>query len=292
MNVAPLVDYIENNLESPLDLDSIASRFGYSPYYLHRVFTRLAGLPLMSYVRKRKLACSLQLLAHSDLKVIDVAMQYGFDYEQSFIRSFKEEFGMTPNKYRKTGGRMDITPRLTDSDIEYLTSGMLLPPDRVFLRSFKLIGLETFISSKDPEYFEKPNRVALDFLQNHAPLIKGDVNRDVYYAKIHYLDEDLSKSNYMPSFSYTKVESYPDSLSLARIDSCEYVVFRYIGRHSPYEITLHHLREVYNYIYSQFSDYLWSHCDMQNKLERIDETVCRKDYCEMEFLFPLRQTDK
>jgi len=37
----------------------------------------------------------------TNLNVLDIAMIYGFEYEQSYIRSFKRKFGVTPGELRR-----------------------------------------------------------------------------------------------------------------------------------------------------------------------------------------------
>jgi AraC family transcriptional regulator len=44
---------------------------------------------------------SLERLLGTNCKLLDIALEYGFEYEQSYLRSFKREFGVTPGKFRK-----------------------------------------------------------------------------------------------------------------------------------------------------------------------------------------------
>jgi AraC family transcriptional regulator len=44
------------------------------------------------------------------MNIVDIAIEYGFDYEQSYIRSFKREFGITPGSLRKNGQIVKTTP--------------------------------------------------------------------------------------------------------------------------------------------------------------------------------------
>jgi AraC family transcriptional regulator len=49
-------------------------------------------------------------LLYTDKNILDIALDYGFDYEQSYIRAFKREFGITPGGLRKNGQMVKITP--------------------------------------------------------------------------------------------------------------------------------------------------------------------------------------
>ena len=48
--VIAAIDYIEAHLSEKLDLEIVAEAVHYSKYYLHRIFTRTAGLTIHDYV--------------------------------------------------------------------------------------------------------------------------------------------------------------------------------------------------------------------------------------------------
>ena len=72
----------------------------------------------MHYVRSRKLTSSLEELKNSDLSVIDIAMEYKFEYEQSYIRSFKKQFRVSPGIFRKEKPTLEIKHKL---NLAYIT---------------------------------------------------------------------------------------------------------------------------------------------------------------------------
>lgn len=94
------VNYIEENLYNKISLDDISMHTGLSKYYLHRIFKSLTGQSIIEYVQGRKLTSSITELINSNMRIIDIALDYGFDYEQSYIRAFKKVFGYTPLKVR------------------------------------------------------------------------------------------------------------------------------------------------------------------------------------------------
>lgn len=94
------VAYIEDNLYNKISLADISLHTGISKYYLHRIFKSLTGESIMEYVQGRKLTSSLNELINTTMRIIDIALEYGFDYEQSYIRAFKKCFGHTPLKIR------------------------------------------------------------------------------------------------------------------------------------------------------------------------------------------------
>ena len=98
--IVSTIDYIEKNLYNKISLDDISLYTGVSKYYLHRIFKSLTGESIIEYVQSRKLTCSIKELLNTNMRIIDIALNYGFDYEQSYIRAFKKNFGCTPLKVR------------------------------------------------------------------------------------------------------------------------------------------------------------------------------------------------
>ncbi len=103
--IQDLIDWIDNHLDSRLDIDTVARRAGYSKWHLQRIFKEHTGHPLGEYIRAQKLQKSVERLAHSNEPILNVAIALGFDSQQSFNRSFKRQFGQTPGVWRRSISR-------------------------------------------------------------------------------------------------------------------------------------------------------------------------------------------
>jgi AraC-like DNA-binding protein len=101
---------IERNLKGYISDFVLADKFSLSKGHLCRLFRLAFGRPLGAYIRSRKLSASIEDLLNTDMNIIDIGSEYGFDYEQSYIRAFKREFGITPGGLRKNGQIVKITP--------------------------------------------------------------------------------------------------------------------------------------------------------------------------------------
>jgi len=99
-----LLDWIDNNLDSRLDIETVARRSGYSKWHLQRLFKEHTGYPLAGYIRAQKLQKSVERLSHSDEPILNVAIALGFDSQQSFNRSFKRQYGQAPGAWRRNMG--------------------------------------------------------------------------------------------------------------------------------------------------------------------------------------------
>ena len=100
-----LLDWIDNNLESRLDINTVSRRAGYSKWHLQRIFKEHTGYPLAEYIRAQKLQKSVERLTHSDEPILNVAIALGFDSQQSFNRSFKRQYGQAPGVWRRSISR-------------------------------------------------------------------------------------------------------------------------------------------------------------------------------------------
>lgn len=97
---------IENGLKNGVNADNLAAQYKFSTGHLRRLFKCYFKHTLSEYIRSRKLSASIYDLINTDKKIIDIALAYDFEYEQSYIRSFKREFGITPGELRKSGKMM------------------------------------------------------------------------------------------------------------------------------------------------------------------------------------------
>ena len=93
--IQDLIDWIDNHLDSRLDIDTVARRSGYSKWHLQRIFKEHTGQPLGEYIRAKKLQKSIER----------VAIALGFDSQQSFNRSFKRQYGQAPGVWRRSISR-------------------------------------------------------------------------------------------------------------------------------------------------------------------------------------------
>ena len=94
------IDYIERNIKETLSIDDIAKNAFVSSYYLQVGFQVMTGYSIGEYIRNRKL-----YLAALDLKkgakVIDVALDYGYETPESFTKAFKRFHGFNPSQVGK-----------------------------------------------------------------------------------------------------------------------------------------------------------------------------------------------
>jgi AraC family transcriptional regulator len=91
--------YIQNNLESELNLEDIAEEAGYSLSHFHRIFKTIVGESIKSYIRRLRLENAAFRLGIKKESILDIAMDSGFYTHETFSRAFSKYFGELPSKY-------------------------------------------------------------------------------------------------------------------------------------------------------------------------------------------------
>lgn len=83
ITIHSILDWIEDNLESPLSLEKVSERSGYSKWHLQRMFKKETGHSLGQYIRSRKMTEIAQKLKESNEPILYLAERYGFESQQT-----------------------------------------------------------------------------------------------------------------------------------------------------------------------------------------------------------------
>ncbi|RKQ33989.1 AraC family transcriptional regulator [Oceanobacillus halophilus] len=107
------IQYIEDNLINEISFREVARRARCSEYHFKRMFSFLAGVSLSEYIRRRRLTLAAFELKDSNIKVIDIAIKYGYSSPDSFTRAFQSLHGITPSEARNSNKSLKAYPRMT-----------------------------------------------------------------------------------------------------------------------------------------------------------------------------------
>lgn len=95
-------DYITRHLDEPLTLELLSRIACCSPYHFHRQFSAFSGQPLYRYIQWLRLRhASWRLAFNPQDKIIDIALDSGFQNPESFSRAFRTAFGKSPRQFRQ-----------------------------------------------------------------------------------------------------------------------------------------------------------------------------------------------
>lgn len=249
------IDYIEDNLTDELDYAEIANRAYSSTFHFQRVFGILCGYSLGEYIRNRRLTLAGSELSSSDIRVIDIALKYGYDSPESFSRAFTRFHAITPSQAKADGAKLKSFSRLSVKII--LDGGSIMNYSIEKKDAFDVIVKKKYfptdiaLSNKQlPEFWDSCRK------DGTIPVLckykaKGNVFRNAF-AGICF--EDITKDN---EFLYAIGVAYKggdvvDGLDVDKIPEHTWAIFECVGA-IPTAI-----QELLHKIYSEFfptSDY-------------------------------------
>lgn len=100
--ISPVLAHIEAHLFEPLSLAELADIAGLSAFHFARLFTAFQGESPIAYVRRRRIAAAARRLAgEPELRLVDLALDTGFESQEAFTRAFKRIFTVTPGEFRR-----------------------------------------------------------------------------------------------------------------------------------------------------------------------------------------------
>ncbi len=107
------MDYLEAHLAGDWEPEEIA-RIMACPYAVfQRSFAPITGVRLSEYLLRRRLSQAALDLRNTQMRVIDVALRYGYDSADAFAAAFKRLHGITPQAARLPGANLTFYSRIT-----------------------------------------------------------------------------------------------------------------------------------------------------------------------------------
>ncbi|MHB9025228.1 MAG: GNAT family N-acetyltransferase [Armatimonadota bacterium] len=125
------MDYIEAHLTEELSIAALADMAGYSPWHFYHLFAESTGMPVMTYIRARRLQQAVEEMGYGR-KLIDIALDYGFETQAGFYKAFHRQFGCSPSRYRRHR-RRQLTPQVDPVLVKIASEGDRMQ-DRLIIR--------------------------------------------------------------------------------------------------------------------------------------------------------------
>ena len=111
MNTA--LAYLEKHLTENIDYGEVSKIACCSEYHFKRMFSFLSGIGISEYVRRRRLTLAAFDLKETNLRILDIAVKYGYDSADSFSRAFHSMHGILPSEARNENTPLKAYPRMT-----------------------------------------------------------------------------------------------------------------------------------------------------------------------------------
>ena len=213
--IQSVLDDVDHRIKENIRADELARVANYSTYHFCRVFMALTGTPVMNYVTRRKLEYAQYDLSQGK-RIIDVAMDYGFDTHAGFTKAFKKCFGFPPSLYR-----LHIMPKQPEraaiKSVRIKHGGIIMQVQIKEIQPFSVVGvvsghlLSSVKKSADiPAYW---NTISFDYGKHLSRLYDAfSPAKHGEYAFCFDVDEKTGEFMYLMGVSFdsdadlTKVE--------------------------------------------------------------------------------------
>ncbi|MDT8860236.1 AraC family transcriptional regulator [Alkalihalobacillus sp. MEB130] len=222
--------YIEENLDRTIDLKEVANRAFCSEYHFKRLFTLLSGITLSEYIRRRRFTLAALELKDPEVKVIDLAMKYGYQSPDAFSRAFQSFHGVTPSLSRNPLQRLKAYPRMTFQLT--IQGGSEMKYRIIEKEAFTVVGIKYEVEMENehlsPTYEEMIDGISdttmnkLEFISNKEPF--GLVHVSANYSE----DEDGEATFDQYIGAVTTMEEI-DTYATLEVPSLTWVIFEVDG---------------------------------------------------------------
>lgn len=223
------IEYIENNLDSTIEIDEIAKVAFTSRFHFQRLFHAFTGFTLSEYIRNRRLTLAGEELSSKDIKITEVAFKYGYESTDAFTKAFQRLHGVTPSKTRKGNVKLKAFPRLSiqlsiigKSDMDY----RIVEKDEC--KVFGVVLLTTLVDNalynEIPEFH---NQIWEDGTHLKMNKLLGFSKMHMLHG-IHYDFQEDGSRKYMMGWEVPETVILSEYETL-EIPSCTWVVFESKG---------------------------------------------------------------
>lgn len=98
------MSYIYKHIDTPINVDILATNFTISNVHLHKIFKEQLGINIYESIKSIRLQKASNLLLTNKYSTItQIANMCGYSSQSSFIKAFKERFNLTPKEWRNGG---------------------------------------------------------------------------------------------------------------------------------------------------------------------------------------------
>jgi len=145
------INYIEQRLDDEIDFEKAANIACCSTYHFQRMFSYIADIPLSEYIRRRRMSKAAIDLQSGDVKIIDIALRYGYDSPTAFNRAFQNIHGIAPSAAKTLGTTLKSFPPIS---LRITIKGDVEMNYKIEKKdTFKIIGVKKHYSASIEECF-------------------------------------------------------------------------------------------------------------------------------------------
>jgi AraC family transcriptional regulator len=181
-------DYIDAHADEDLCVERLSGVAAFSKFHFHRQFTELFGISVYKYVQLVRLKrASYELAFRADSRIVDIALDSGYEGPEAFSRAFKKNTGQSPTEFRKQP--QWIPWHHTYQPLGELRGKYMNPKhriDQVAIVDFKETGVAALEHKGDPKLMGDSVRKFIDWRKQNGLPPGASATFNVVYA--HPLD--------------------------------------------------------------------------------------------------------
>lgn len=99
--LASLIRFVDQNYMDKIRLSDFAAQEGYTMTYLSHFIKETMNQSFQEYVTSVRMNCACKLMESENRKMLDICQEAGFSDYRYFCKAFREQYGMTPEQYRR-----------------------------------------------------------------------------------------------------------------------------------------------------------------------------------------------
>jgi AraC family transcriptional regulator len=221
--------FIESHLAGEINLQCVAEGAGVSRFHLSRAFSYVIGMPVMVYVRGRRLSEAAKTLAAGAPDILAIALDSGYSSHEAFTRAFREYFGITPDSARTEAGLANL--KLLEPIRMEATLTTIAAPRIEQSKPMLIAGLSERYTDETSVRIPAQWQRFTPWLGN----IPGQVG-NVAYGVICNTDED-GNTEYITGVEVAGFSGLPKEFTHLRLPARKYAVFFHAGHISTIRAT-------------------------------------------------------
>lgn len=230
-SIRKTIDYIENHLLEEINNHELGKEVAISPFYLQKGFKVMTGITISEYIRNRRLYLAALDLILKDEKIIDVALEYGYESAESFTRAFSRFHGISPTGIKKNSSKIKsfLPFKITISILGGNTMDYVVEK----MNAFKVVGMKRRFNFDNafeqiPLFWEEFCNI---YMQGKGPNENQHVvNRCMIgeFGVCISKPDDESEFDYLIAGKFDEKE-VPTDMVVYEIPEMEWVKFRCVG---------------------------------------------------------------
>jgi AraC-like DNA-binding protein len=235
--VGKMQDYIAAHLDEEITLDALAAAAGYSKFHAAHIFKELTGKSPFETIRALRLTKAAQALQDGSEKVVDVALNSGFDSHDGFTRAFARQFGLTPQRYsRETPAVNWFCPHPIEA-YYFLKEGSHSMSNEKVSRTVTVTQVERparkliFLRYKAEDYFSACEEVGCDWEGFYNSILEKMDSAAGGRLPASLMDSNLGSNAFFVEVPLSYDKPLPDGYEIAELPPCTYLYFNGM----PYE---------------------------------------------------------